>query len=161
SIYRLSVPQLTKLLEHLDRWLTAAEEYAKKKSFDPNILLAARLAPDQYALTKQVQAACDTAKFTAARLSGKTPPSHADTEQTMTELHARVRSVVEFLRTITPGDFEGAETREVPLSFMPGKAMRGSDYIVEMALPNFYFHLNMTYAILRHNGVELGKRDYI
>jgi uncharacterized protein len=156
-----TVQQVQKILENLDRWLTAAEENAKKRSFDPSVLLAARLAPDQYALTRQVQAACDSAKFLAARLSGKTPPSHPDTEQTMEELHARVRAVAEYLRTFTAADFEGAEDRTVPLPFLPGKGMKGGDYLTEMSVPNFYFHVAMAYAILRHNGVELGKRDYI
>lgn len=159
--YYATIVQYIKMLESLDRWLEAGEAHAKKKSFEPSVLLAARLAPDQYALTRQVQATCDLAKFTAARLSGKTPPAHPDTEQTIEELHARVRSVLVYLRTFTAADFEGADSREVPLSFAPGKAMKGADYLVEMSLPNFYFHASMVYAILRHNGVELGKRDYI
>src|SRR5205814_2303974 len=117
----------------------------------------ARLAPDQYALTRQVQAACDSGKFFAARITGKTPPAHPDTEQTFEELHKRVHSVVEYLRGYNAGDFEGADAREVALAFAPGKAMKASDYLGEMSLPNFYFHLSMAYAILRHNGVELGK----
>jgi len=155
------VPQFTKMLDNLDKWLTKAEEHAKAKSFDPNVLCAARLAPDQYQLTRQVQAACDAAKFAAARASGKAPPAHPDTETTMEQLHARVQSVVEYLRTFQASDFEGAETRLVPLSFMPGKGMKSDDYMMEMAVPNFYFHINMAYAILRHNGVPVGKIDYI
>lgn len=156
-----TVHQARKMLQNLDRWLTAGEESAKKRSFDPAVLLAARLAPDQYPLTRQVQAACDAAKFLAARLGGKTPPSHPDTEQTIEELHARIRTVVEYLDTFTPADFEGADSRTVPLPFAKGKAMKGADYAVEMALPNFYFHITTAYAILRHNGVPLGKIDYI
>jgi hypothetical protein len=155
------VPQFTKMLDNLDKWLTKAEEHAKAKSFDPNVLCVARLAPDQYTLTRQVQAACDAAKFAAARTSGKTPPAHPDTETTIEQLHARVRSVVEYLRTFEAKDFEGAEARLVALSFMPGKGMKSEDYITEMALPNFYFHVTTTYAILRHNGVPVGKMDYI
>jgi hypothetical protein len=161
SIYSSTIPQLTKMLENLDRWLTAAEAHAKAKSFDPAVLLVARLAPDQYALTRQVQAVCDGAKFTAARLAGKTPPSHPDTETTMEELHARIRTVVDYLKTFTAADFEGAETREVSLPFAPGKGIKGADFLFEMGLPNFYFHIAMAYAILRHNGVGLGKIDYI
>lgn len=161
SLYSSSVPQLTKMLQNLDRWLTKAEEHAKAKSFDPAVLLTARLAPDQYALTRQVQASCDAAKFTAARLTGKSPPAHPDTETTLEELHARIRSVVEFLGTVSEGDFEGAAERTVGLPFAPGKGMKGADYLVEMALPNFYFHITTAYAILRHNGVPLGKVDFI
>ncbi|MFO0586469.1 MAG: DUF1993 domain-containing protein [Polyangiaceae bacterium] len=160
SLYSV-VPQLTKMLENLDKWLTKGDEHAKAKSFDPNVLCAARLAPDQYALTRQVQAACDAAKFAAARVSGKTPPAHPDTETTMAELHARVRTVVEYLGTFRKEDFEGAEARVVGLNFMPGKGMKAEDYLTEMAVPNFYFHCNMAYAILRHNGVPVGKIDYI
>lgn len=156
-----TIVQITKMLENLDRWLTAGEEHAKKKSFDVGNLLVARLAPDQYALTRQVQAACDAGKFAAARLTGKTPPAHPDTETTMEQLHARVRSVVEYLRTFHAADFDGATDRVVALPFAPGKGMKGNDYLCEMALPNFYFHIAMAYAILRHNGVDLGKRDYI
>lgn len=156
-----TIQQAQKMLQNLDRWLTAAEENAGKRSFDPSVLLAARLAPDQYPLTRQVQAACDGAKYMAARMSGKAPPSHPDTEQTMAELHARIRTVVEYLGTYTAADFEGAEDRTVPLPFMPGKGMKGGNYLVEMALPNFYFHINAAYSILRHNGVPLGKIDYI
>jgi uncharacterized protein len=161
SIYSSLVPQLTKMLQNLDRWLTAAEDHAKAKSFDPAVLLVARLAPDQYALTRQIQAVCDGAKFTCARLSGKTPPSHPDTETTVEQLHARIRTVVEYLGSFSAADFEGAEAREIVLPFMPTKAMKGADYLSEMALPNFYFHVAHAYAILRHNGVPLGKQDYI
>ena len=160
SLYE-AIPQITKMLQNLDRWLTKGEEHAKAKSFDPNVLCAARLAPDQYALTRQIQAACDGAKFAAARTAGKTPPSHPDTETTVAELHARIQTVIEYLGTFQKEDFEGAESRLVGLSFMPGKGLKGSDYMTEMALPNFYFHCCMAYAILRHNGVPLGKADYI
>lgn len=160
SLYN-AIPQLSKTLENLDKWLTKGEEYAKARSFDPNILCAARLSPDQYALTRQIQAACDAAKFAAARTSGKTPPSHPDTETTVAELHARIRTVIEYLGTFKKEDFDGAESRLVGLSFMPGKGMKSEDYIAEMALPNFYFHCCMAYAILRHNGVPVGKIDYI
>ncbi|MBK8253958.1 MAG: DUF1993 domain-containing protein [Polyangiaceae bacterium] len=161
SYYADAVSQLIKMLENVDRWLTAGEEHAKKKSFDPNVLLTQRLAPDQFALLRQVQAACDAAKFFAARLSGKTAPSHPDTETNMAELHARIGAVTEYLKGFSAADFAGADTCIVPLGFAPGKGMKGADYAREMALPNFYFHCVTAYSILRHNGVELGKRDYI
>lgn len=161
SLYAATVPQLSSMLDNLDLWLTAASSYAEKKSFDPNTLLAARLAPDQYPLVRQVQAACDAAKFAAARLGGKQPPVHPDTETTMDELHTRVRAVAAYLRSFTEADFAGAKSVVVPLSFLPGKGMLGPDYLNQMALPNFYFHATTAYAILRHNGVDLGKRDYI
>ncbi|MEO7328712.1 MAG: DUF1993 domain-containing protein [Minicystis sp.] len=155
------VVQVVKMLENLDRWLTRAEEFAKTKSFDANVLLGARLAPDQYTLTRQVQAACDAAKTMAARLSGQAPPAHPDTEATMAELHARLQTVIAYVKSVEAAAYEGAEARVVPLPFMPGKGMKGDDYLVELALPNFYFHVSMAYAILRNNGVTLGKTDFI
>jgi hypothetical protein len=161
SLYEASVPQLKKMLGNLDQWLETAVTHAKAKSFDPNVLAAARLAPDQYPLVRQVQSACDIAKFAAARLTGKEPPKHPDTEQTIDELRARIAACVSYLDTFTAADFEGAAKRVVPLSFMPGKGCIGTDYFNEMAVPNFYFHLTTAYAILRHNGVPLGKMNYI
>jgi hypothetical protein len=161
SLYESSAPQLKKMLTQLDTWLDTATEHAKKKSFDPNVLVQARLAPDQYPLVRQVQSACDTAKFACARLTGKDAPKHPDTEQTVDELHARIRSVTSYLDTFKAADFAGAETRAVELPFLEGKKIVGERYLCEMALPNFYFHLVTAYAILRHNGVDLGKRDFI
>jgi hypothetical protein len=159
--YEASIHQFKKMLTHLDKWLEASVGYAQRKSFDPDTLLSARLAPDQYALARQVQACCDTAKFAAARLTGKEPPKHADVEQTMAELRTRIRTCVTYLETFQPADFEKSETRPVDLAFLEGKYLLGSDYLIEMAIPNFYFHVSTAYAILRHNGVELGKRDFI
>jgi hypothetical protein len=159
--YQGAVKQLAKMLGQLDRWLDAAVAYAEKKPFDPSVLLGARLAPDQYPLTRQVQAACDAAKFAAARIAGKEPPKHPDTEQTLDELHARIRAVIDYLGTFEEADFAGADARVVNLPFAPGMAIDGRDYLMELALPNFFFHLNMAYAILRHSGVPLGKTDYI
>ena len=161
SLYEASVPQLTQMLENLDKWLEEGVAFATKKSFDPNVLAAARLAPDQYPLTRQVQSACDSAKFAAARLSGKEAPKHPDTETTIDELRARVKSCISFLETVKLADFKGAEAREIALPFMEGKLMAAGDYLNQMALPNFYFHLAHAYAILRHNGVTLGKMAYI
>jgi hypothetical protein len=156
-----TVVQLSKMLQNLDSWLTKATEYAQQKKFDPNVLVDARLAPDMYPLSRQVQAACDGAKFLAARVSGKEPPKHPDTERTIDELHARIRSVREYLGTYSARDFEGAASRMVPLPFVPGKGLAARDFLEQMSLPNTYFHVCMAYAILRHNGVPLGKTDYI
>jgi hypothetical protein len=156
-----SIVQFKKMLGNLDGWLAKAAAHAKARKFDVNVLLQQRLAPDQYPLVRQVQSACDNAKFAASRLTGKEAPKHPDTETTVEELHARIQSVVAHLGTYTAKDFEGAETRAVSLPFLEGKTIKGSDYLVEMASPNFYFHAVHAYAILRHNGVELGKMDYI
>ena len=156
-----SIVQLKKMLTNLDAWLAKAAAHAKARNFDVNVLAQARLAPDQYPLVKQVQSACDTAKFAAARLSGKEAPKHPDTETTVEELHARIQSTVAYLGTFSAKDFEGAETRAITLPFLEGKTLKGADYLVEMANANFYFHAVTAYAILRHNGVDLGKMDYI
>lgn len=161
SLYQASVPQLKKMLNNLDKWLDAAVAHAAKKSFEPAVLLEARLAPDQYPLTRQVQSCCDGAKFTAARLAGKEAPKHPDTETTLDELRARIRSTVEFLDTITEADFAGAKERMITLPFMPGKTLTSGDYLNEMALPNFYFHATTAFAILRHNGVDIGKMAFL
>jgi hypothetical protein len=156
-----SVLESKKMLNNLDTWIEKGVAHAKAKSFDPNVLLAMRLAPDQYPLLRQVQSSCDNAKFLAARLTGKEAPKHPDTEQTVDEIRARIRTCVTHLDTFKASDFDGAETRLVTLPFMEGKVISGSDYLTEMALPNFYFHLTTAYAILRHSGVPLAKFDYI
>lgn len=153
--------QMKKMLGQLDKWLESATAFAQKKSFDPNLFVGFRLAPDQFALARQVQSACDTAKLAAARLSGKDAPVHPDTEQTLDELHTRVRSVIAYLDGFSAKDFEGATERTISQPRWEGKVMTGSDYFLEHALPNFFFHLTHTYAILRHNGLDVGKRDYL
>jgi hypothetical protein len=156
-----SILQMKKMLGQLETWLDKATEYAKKKSFDANNLLAYRLAPDQFAFVRQVQSSCDTAKFAVARLTGKEAPKHADDEQTIEALHARVRSVNAWLDGFSAADFDGAEKRVVTNPRWEGKVMTGDAYFHEHAVPNFYFHLVHTFAILRHNGVEIGKKDYL
>jgi hypothetical protein len=160
-LYDATVPQFKKTLGQLNVWLDKAVEYATKKKFEPSVLLNARLAPDQFNFIRQVQGACDAAKFGAARVAGKTPPAQPDTETTLDELRARINATIAFLDTIKPEDFKGSESRKVSLSFMPGKVIAASDYLNEMALPNFYFHYTTAYAILRHNGVDLGKMDFL
>jgi hypothetical protein len=153
--------QMKKMLRHLDKWLDAATAFAKEKSFDPNVFLGLRLAPDQFAFVRQVQSSCDTLKLAAARLTGKEAPSHPDTEQTIDELHGRIRTVLAYLDGFSEKDFEGAATRTISTPRWEGKVMAGSDYFLEHSMPNFFFHVTHAYAILRHNGVSLGKRDYL
>ncbi len=160
SLYPV-IPQMAKMLRNLDGWLEKAAEHAKAKSFDVETLLVARLAPDQFPLLRQIQAACDAAKFAAARVAGKEPPKHPDTESTIAEARARIAAVAEYLGTFGPADFEEGATRTVALSFLPGKGMKGDVYLHQMAAPNFYFHVTTAYAILRKNGVDIGKRDYL
>jgi hypothetical protein len=155
------IGQMKKMLGQLDKWLEAAGAFAASKKFDPVVFASLRLAPDQFAFARQVQNACDTAKLVAARLAGKTAPAHADTEQTLDELRARVQSVVSYLGTFTAADFEAAATRVITQPRWEGKTMSGADYFREHGQPNFFFHLTHAYAILRHAGVTLGKRDYL
>jgi hypothetical protein len=160
-MYYETISQMKKMLGQLDKWLEAAGTNAQTKSFDPNVFLGLRLAPDQFAFARQVQTACDTAKLAASRLTGKDAPKHPDTETTLEELRARVASVLEYLNGFSAKDFDGAATRVVTQPRWEGKVMSGADYFLEHALPNFFFHVTHAYAILRHNGVSVGKRDYL
>jgi hypothetical protein len=161
NLYDATVPVFTKFFANLERWLDKAVAHAQVKKFDPEILVQARLAPDQHPLGAQIQAACDAAKYCVAKLSGKEAPSHPDTEKTLADLRARIATLQAYLATFSRDDFAGAEERACTHSWMQGKSMRGGDYLDHFALPNLYFHLTTAYSILRHNGVELGKTDYI
>lgn len=160
-MYYLVLRQMKKTLGHVSRWLDAAVAHAQSRSFDPNVFLTLRLAPDQFPLVRQVQTACDTAKLSVSRITGKEAPKHPDTEQTIDELKARIRSVLEYLDGFVEVDFEGAGSRQITLPRWEGKVMNAADYLVEHAVPNFFFHASHAYAILRHGGVNLGKRDYL
>lgn len=153
--------QMKKQLRQMQTWFDAAEAFAKEKKFDPSVLLSMRLAPDQFPLVRQVQVACDTLKLGASRLTGKESPPHADTEQSFAELRARVDSTLAYLDGLTASDFEATAKRPVTQPRWEGKIMDGHDYFLEHVVPNFFFHTTLTYAILRHNGVPLGKRNYL
>lgn len=161
NLYDATIPVFTKQLSSIDKWLDKAAALADAKKFELDVLASARLAPDQYNFTRQIQAACDQAKYTVAKLTGTEPPSHPDTEKTIAELRQRVQTVLAYLATFKQDDFNGAEERGCSHSWMGGKSLRGADYLDHFALPNFYFHLTTAYGILRHNGVSLGKMDYI
>lgn len=160
-MYIETLATFRKTLSNLDGWLNKAVAHAERGPYDVANLLSARLYPDMFHFTRQVQAACDAAKFAAARTTGREPPKHPDTETTVEELRARVAAVVAFLDTFSAEDFAGAEERIVPLGFLPGKGLSAADYFHQLATPNFYFHVSMAYALLRHNGVDVGKADYI
>ena len=151
----------TKTLENLEKCMDKATESAKARAFDVDVLAKSRLAPDQFDFIQQVQSACDQAKYAAAYLGGKTAPSHPDTEKTFAELRERIRKCTGFLATVQEKDFSGAADRKVAPPWLGGRWLKGSDYLVQVAVPNFFFHATMAYGILRHNGVELGKMDYI
>ncbi|MCR6650681.1 MAG: DUF1993 domain-containing protein [Cellvibrionaceae bacterium] len=135
----------------------------KRKKFDVAVLLNARLAPDQFHLIRQIQIACDTAKLGVARLTGKveSAPTHPDTETTLAELQARIKSVQDYLAGFSPEDFAGAETRTVSQPRWEGKYLTGLEFAIQHAIPNIYFHVTTAYSILRHNGVDLGKKDFL
>lgn len=156
-----AIKLFAKTLKNLEQWMDKAEAHAKAKSFEVDVLCHARLAPDQFDFTRQVQAGCDQAKYAAAYLADKPPPSHPDTEQTFAELRQRIQKCLGFLETIPARDFAGSDERKVSPPWLGGKWLRGDDYLAHVAIPNFFFHATMAYAILRHNGVELGKMDYI
>lgn len=160
-MYTETFSQFKKQLGQLDKWLSTASDYAKSKSFDPDVFVGLRLAPDQFPLSRQIQICCDTVKLTVGFLTGKSMPAQEDNEKTIAELQARVRSVIAILEGLSPKDFEGAATRVVSQPRWKGEWMTGADYFIEHTIPNFFFHLTTAYAILRHNGVAVGKRDYL
>lgn len=162
SMYAASSPRLIAQLKALDAILAKAAAHAEAKKIDPAVLLGSRLFPDMFAFTRQVQIACDFAKGTAARLAGVEVPSYADNEQTFAELHARIAKTIAFIETIAATQIDGSETRDIHVKAGPRELQfKGLDYLLGYALPNFYFHVTTAYNILRHNGVEIGKRDYL
>lgn len=160
-LYDITVPQFTKMLHNLSLILDKAEAFSKEKKFEVDVLLNDRLAPNMFTFTRQVQIACDTAKLCAARLSGKEAPVHNDSEKTLEELKTRIQQTISFLETVTAKDFDGAETKHITQPRWEGKYLTGKEYAIQHALPNIYFHVTTAYAILRHNGVEVGKKDYL
>ncbi|MEA3140557.1 MAG: uncharacterized protein QOK23_2726 [Gammaproteobacteria bacterium] len=162
SLYDVSIPIFTLSLNNLAAILDKAATHSEAKKVDPKALPAARLIVDMLPLSAQIQIACDSAKGAAARLAGVEVPKHEDTESTIPELKARVMKTLEFIGSIKPGQLEGAETRQIELKF-PQNTLKftGLNYLTNFVLPNFFFHLTMTYALLRKNGVELGKRDFL
>jgi hypothetical protein len=161
-IYSMSVPVFAKTLGNLSAILDKAAAHAEAKKIDPSVLLAARLYPDMFPLTKQVQVACDFAKGTVARLAGEEPPKYDDNETTIEALKARIARTVDYVQGFQAARFAGAEERDVQMKIRDQTlSFKGLPYLAHMALPNFFFHAATAYDILRHNGVELGKRDFI
>ncbi len=160
-LYDITVPQFTKMLKNLNLILDKAATFADAKKIDMDVLLNARLAPDQFPLMRQLQIACDTAKLGAARLAGKEAPMHEDTQKTLPEIKARIQDVITYLGTFKAEDFQGAHERKITQPRWEGKYLTGAEYATEHALPNIYFHITTAYSILRHNGVEVGKKDYL
>ena len=162
GIYEASIPPLIRGLENLSKILDKAVAQAKSEDRDLNSLLEGRLAPDMFPFTRQVQVVSDTAKGCGARLTGTEPPSYPDEEKTFPELQQRIAKTVAYLKTLRPEQFEGADVRTVTLKF-PNSSLSfsGRDYLTNFVLPNFYFHMTAAYAILRHDGINVGKMDYL
>ncbi|MGI2120396.1 DUF1993 domain-containing protein [Shewanella oncorhynchi] len=162
-LYDLTVVQFSKMLKNLSVILEKGECFANLKKVDMAVLLNSRLAPDQFNLIRQVQIACDTAKIGVARLTDNldTVPKHDDSETTLAELQARISSVLAYLVTFKADDFANAATIHVSQPRWEGKYLTGYEFAIEHAIPNIYFHVTTAYAILRHNGVEIGKKDYL
>ena len=162
SMYRASIPVLLQMLPALSGILDKAAAFAAAKKVEPSVLLNSRLAPDMFPLTRQVQIATDFAKGLAARLAGQEPPKYADNETTIDELKARIAKTIAYIKEVKPAQIDGSEEREI--SLMLGgqpRSFKGENYLVAFALPNFFFHVTAAYTILRHNGVEIGKTDFL
>ena len=162
SMYRASVPIFQQMLPCLSAVLDKGAAFAAAKKVDPSVLVNARLAPDMFPLSRQVQIACDFAKGAVARLAGQEPPKWADTETTIDDLKARIKKTLDYINEFKPGQIDGSEDKTISLP-MGGetRTFKGENYLVNVVLPNFYFHVTTAYVILRHNGVELGKGDYL
>jgi uncharacterized protein len=162
SMYVASVPVYARMLANLSNLLAKAADTIAARKFNPDALLQARLYPDMFNLTRQVQVACDAAKFGSARLAGVEAPKHEDNETSILQLQDRIAATIGFIQGIPREKFDGAEQREITIPMRDrALTMQGMPYLLHFALPNFYFHLTTAYALLRHNGVEVGKRDFL
>lgn len=162
SVYGMTVPVFTRMLTNLLACMDKAEATAAERKFDTLVLSNARLSPDMIPFRGQILIATDHVKGCVSRLAGKAVPSWPDTEETFPELRARIQKALDLLATVTPEELEGGDTRQVTIKIGGNDvAMTGLDYLTQRALPNFFFHITTAYAILRHNGVPIGKRDYI
>ena len=163
SLYDASVPAYLQILNSLSAVLDKAQAHAAAKKIQPDVLLGARLFPDMLPLTRQIQLVCDFAAKGCARLTNSEVPSTPDTETTFDELKKRLAKAIDYVKKFKPAQFEGAEDREVSFPAGPGKTMtfKGQQFLSHFSFPNFYFHAATAHGILRHNGVEIGKRDFL
>ena len=162
SMYQASAPRFASILRNLAAMLDKAQAHCEARKIDPLALTSFRLYPDMFPLTRQVQIACDTAKGALARLAGADIPKHEDTEQTFAELKARIAKTVDFIESVKPERIDGSEEKEIVLPMRSGeRRFKGMQYLLGFAYPNFYFHVTTAYNILRHNGVDIGKQDFI
>ena len=163
TVQAATVDPFANSLTCLSALLEKGLAYATARKFDPSVLVNARLAPDMFPLSRQVQIACDLAKNSVARLAALEPPRFEDNEKTIEELRTRVARTVDYLKSVPASAFEGAEDRDIRVPAGPDKFLdfKGLDFVQRWAIPNVYFHITTAYAILRHNGVDIGKRDFI
>lgn len=163
TMHSASVPIFKRMLANLAAWLDKAQAHAEAKRFDTGVYLQARLAPDMLPFVKQVQIACDSAKLCVARLTGVEAPKHADTEASFDELRQRIAQTIAFIESVPAERFAGAETVQVSVPRRSAEPLQfdGESYFKHFALPNFFFHCTTAYALLRHNGVDLGKQDFL
>ena len=163
SMYQASIPVFKQLLGGLSAVLAKAEAHASAKKIDPNALLQARLYPDMFPLLRQVQVACDFAKSVSARLAGVEVPSFEDQEASFADLQSRIAKTLAFINSLTAAQMAGSETRQIvtQAGTPKEKIFMGESYLLNYGLPHFFFHTSTAYAVLRHNGVEVGKKDYI
>jgi uncharacterized protein len=162
TLYSASVPVFTRMLGNLLTWLDKAEAYAAAKKFEPVVLLGTRLAPDMLPFTRQVQIACDSAKFGVARVAGVEAPKFEDNEASFAELRERIRKTIDFVASVPQASIDGSDDRDVTLPRRDGPiVLKAEAYLKGHALPNFFFHLTTAYALLRHNGVDVGKADFL
>ncbi|HKT30913.1 MAG TPA: DUF1993 domain-containing protein [Gammaproteobacteria bacterium] len=162
SMYQASVPVFIRMLTNLSAILKKGEAHAQARKIDPAVLVNARLYPDMFPLTRQIQIASDQVKGCASRLAGQEPPSYPDTEQTFAELYARIDKTITHLKSFKPAQIDGSEERPIELKQRDRTIhTKGREYLLERVYPNFFFHVTTAYAILRHNGVEIGKGDFL
>ena len=162
SMFDLSVKPFVRWLTNLSAFIDKAAAHAEARKFDGKVLVEARLAPDMFPFASQVRIACDFAKGCCARLAGVEPPKHEDNETTLEELKGRIAKCLDFVRSVKPEQLVGSEDRDITHALRAFTLnMKGLPYLTTFALPNFYFHVTTAYNILRHNGVELGKRDFM
>lgn len=161
ALYASTIPVFVRMLHAMERWLDKAEDFAEARKTDANELMQARFAQSPCPLIREIAAACDTAKWAAAKLSGQPAPADADTEETVSEIRARIASAIRYLESFEANDFAGAVDRPCKHAWMEEKCVLGENYVREFALPNFYFHAATAYQLLQQNGVPLEKRDYL
>ncbi|RQP23795.1 DUF1993 domain-containing protein [Piscinibacter terrae] len=162
SMHSASVPIFVRMFNNLLTWLDKAEAHAAAKKFEPTVLLGARLAPDMLPFTKQIQIASDAAKFGVARLAGIEAPKFEDNEATLDELRERIRKTIAFVESVPADKINGSEDHDITVPRRDGPiVVKGEPYLKNFVLPNFFFHVTTAYALLRHNGVDLGKSDYL